>query len=112
MISAMAGVTPAMMAATARAAVLLRSINPPEFTFAAGADGAGASVSGLGRNSQSADGELWGLMGRRAGLTVEVAASLLVGVAGFEPAAPTSRTWCATRLRYTPPPNKARVLDE
>src|SRR5215510_3868982 len=28
--------------------------------------------------------------------------NLLVGVAGFEPATPTSRTWCATRLRYTP----------
>src|SRR5882757_5299627 len=27
---------------------------------------------------------------------------MLVGVAGFEPATPTSRTWCATRLRYTP----------
>ena len=27
---------------------------------------------------------------------------ILVGVAGFEPATPTSRTWCATRLRYTP----------
>ena len=27
----------------------------------------------------------------------------MVGVAGFEPATPTSRTWCATRLRYTPP---------
>src|SRR5215475_11737202 len=27
---------------------------------------------------------------------------LVVGVAGFEPATPTSRTWCATRLRYTP----------
>src|ERR1700736_4528837 len=26
----------------------------------------------------------------------------MVGVAGFEPAPPTSRTWCATRLRYTP----------
>jgi hypothetical protein len=26
----------------------------------------------------------------------------MVGVAGFEPATPTSRTWCATRLRYTP----------
>jgi hypothetical protein len=26
----------------------------------------------------------------------------VVGVAGFEPATPTSRTWCATRLRYTP----------
>ncbi len=25
----------------------------------------------------------------------------LVGVAGFEPATPTSRTWCATRLHYT-----------
>ncbi len=30
--------------------------------------------------------------------------SCLVGVAGFEPATPTSRTWCATRLRYTPKP--------
>jgi hypothetical protein len=26
----------------------------------------------------------------------------VVGVAGFEPVTPTSRTWCATRLRYTP----------
>ncbi len=26
----------------------------------------------------------------------------LVGVARFELATPTSRTWCATRLRYTP----------
>ena len=26
----------------------------------------------------------------------------MVGVAGFEPATPSSRTWCATRLRYTP----------
>ena len=26
----------------------------------------------------------------------------LIGVAGFEPAAPSSRTRCATRLRYTP----------
>ena len=26
----------------------------------------------------------------------------LVGVRGFEPPTPTSRTWCATRLRYTP----------
>src|SRR5215469_7798692 len=29
-------------------------------------------------------------------------ANQMVGVAGFEPATPTSRTWCATRLRYTP----------
>jgi hypothetical protein len=28
---------------------------------------------------------------------------VLVGVAGFEPATPSSRTRCATRLRYTPP---------
>jgi hypothetical protein len=28
----------------------------------------------------------------------------LVGVAGFEPATPTSRTWCSTRLSHTPPP--------
>src|SRR5215475_571409 len=27
---------------------------------------------------------------------------MLVGVAGFEPATPSSRTRCATRLRYTP----------
>src|ERR1700676_2821462 len=32
---------------------------------------------------------------------------LLVGVAGFEPATPSSRTRCATRLRYTP---KARLI--
>ena len=36
----------------------------------------------------------------------------LVGVAGFEPATPTSRTWCATRLRYAVPqsaePNTSR----
>ena len=30
---------------------------------------------------------------------------LLVGVAGFEPATPSSRTMCATRLRYTPIPD-------
>ena len=28
--------------------------------------------------------------------------AVLVGVAGFEPATPSSRTRCATRLRYTP----------
>src|SRR5262245_26948406 len=28
----------------------------------------------------------------------------MVGVAGFEPAAPCSRSRCATRLRYTPAP--------
>jgi hypothetical protein len=26
----------------------------------------------------------------------------MVGVAGFEPTAPTPPAWCATRLRYTP----------
>ena len=26
----------------------------------------------------------------------------LVGVTGFEPTTPTSRTWCSTRLSYTP----------
>src|SRR5438045_8402631 len=31
----------------------------------------------------------------------------LVGVAGFEPATPSSRTRCATRLRYTP---KGRLI--
>jgi hypothetical protein len=29
---------------------------------------------------------------------------LLVGVRGFEPPTPSSRTMCATRLRYTPTP--------
>ena len=28
--------------------------------------------------------------------------ALLVGMTGFEPATPTSRTWCATGLRYIP----------
>jgi hypothetical protein len=28
--------------------------------------------------------------------------SKIVGMTGFEPAAPTSRTWCATGLRYIP----------
>src|SRR5699024_11714293 len=27
---------------------------------------------------------------------------LIVGTTGFEPATPTSRTWCATGLRYVP----------
>src|SRR6266566_4788621 len=31
----------------------------------------------------------------------------LVGVAGFEPATPSSRTRCATRLRYTPPEGRS-----
>jgi hypothetical protein len=41
--------------------------------------------------------------------------SELVGVAGFEPAASSSRTKRAAKLRYTPPPtpnlNAARTLD-
>ena len=32
-----------------------------------------------------------------------------VGMTGFEPAAPTSRTWCATGLRYCP--NKSGNLN-
>src|SRR5580704_11876362 len=36
------------------------------------------------------------------GQDAELSAERLVGVAGFEPATPSSRTWCATRLRYTP----------
>src|SRR5215831_15777147 len=32
---------------------------------------------------------------------------ILVGVAGFEPATPSSRTRCATRLRYTPPEGRS-----
>src|SRR5262249_13088254 len=31
----------------------------------------------------------------------------LVGVAGFDPATPSSRTRCATRLRYTPPEGRS-----
>src|SRR5215813_13625688 len=34
----------------------------------------------------------------------------LVGVAGFEPATPSSRTRCATRLRYTPTARAGRRL--
>jgi hypothetical protein len=34
---------------------------------------------------------------------------VLVGVAGFEPATPSSRTRCATRLRYTPPDQEAGI---
>src|SRR3954452_11149652 len=33
----------------------------------------------------------------------------LVGVVGFEPTTPTSRTWCSTRLSHTPPPVARRV---
>src|SRR6266542_2591429 len=33
--------------------------------------------------------------------------NVLVGVAGFEPATPSSRTRCATRLRYTPPEGRS-----
>src|ERR1700716_837858 len=33
---------------------------------------------------------------------MDVSRERLVGVAGFEPATPSSRTRCATRLRYTP----------
>ena len=39
---------------------------------------------------------------RRAKRNVISTGGLLVGVAGFEPATPSSRTRCATRLRYTP----------
>ena len=35
---------------------------------------------------------------------------LLVGVEGFEPPTPWSQTRCATRLRYTPPKDEARIL--
>src|SRR5690606_25625687 len=40
----------------------------------------------------------------RGGEILSKALILLVGVAGFEPATPSSRTRCATRLRYTPLP--------
>src|SRR6266699_6688540 len=45
-------------------------------------------------------------VGQPVGVTIayfQKALILLVGVAGFEPATPSSRTRCATRLRYTPP---------
>ena len=35
---------------------------------------------------------------------------LLVGVEGFEPPTPWSQTRCATRLRYTPTRDEARIL--
>lgn len=41
---------------------------------------------------------------RRVGKAADVP-NWLVGVAGFEPATPSSRTRCATRLRYTPWPS-------
>src|SRR6266568_241067 len=44
-------------------------------------------------------------VGQPVGVTIayfQKALILLVGVAGFEPATPSSRTRCATRLRYTP----------
>src|SRR5215831_3076202 len=34
----------------------------------------------------------------------------LIGVAGFEPATPSSRTRCATRLRYTPRRRRPHVF--
>src|SRR5712691_7555490 len=53
--------------------------------------------SGRFTNSSSSR-YLWKINGAR---------EYLVGVAGFEPATPTSRTWCATRLRYTPPQGRS-----
>jgi hypothetical protein len=41
-----------------------------------------------------------------------VMAFYLVGVAGFEPAASSSRTKRAAKLRYTPPPAPTPVPDE
>ena len=46
--------------------------------------------------------------GRVIGRKIRNALNLLVGAAGFEPATPSSRTRCATRLRYAP--MKARAL--
>jgi hypothetical protein len=40
----------------------------------------------------------------------KIGKSRVVGVAGFEPATPSSRTRCATRLRYTPRPTRGRFL--
>src|SRR5262249_26293409 len=37
----------------------------------------------------------------------DLSTKTLVGVAGFEPATPSSRTRCATRLRYTPPEGRS-----
>jgi hypothetical protein len=38
-----------------------------------------------------------------AAFAVSFGKAIVVGVRGFEPPAPSSRTRCATRLRYTPP---------
>ena len=38
------------------------------------------------------------------------AGALMVGVAGFEPATPCSRSRCATRLRYTPAGHGSRLI--
>ena len=44
-----------------------------------------------------------------ARLHAMISGDQLVGVAGFEPATPSSRTRCATRLRYTP--KACRLID-
>ena len=71
-----------------------------------------ASVAASDRGGSISAGRLfWGIS---APITAPVGgrrhhkmAERLVGVAGFEPAAPSSRTRCATRLRYTPYPGGA-----
>ena len=40
--------------------------------------------------------------GTRTLLNARLKGIELVGEAGFEPATPTSQTWCASRLRYSP----------
>ena len=38
----------------------------------------------------------------KVSIKTETLNSKMVGVTGFEPTTPTSRTWCSTRLSYTP----------
>ena len=51
------------------------------------------------RTGEQSAGEAWG----EAWAVCCLILRSMVGVAGFEPATPSSRTRCATRLRYTPP---------
>ena len=46
---------------------------------------------------------------RRGNRREAISEAVLVGVAGFEPATPSSRTRCATRLRYTPPQGRPYI---
>ena len=53
----------------------------------------------IGNSSSRAHG---GLDGDPAGLPRGITAVIRIGMTGFEPAAPSSRTKCATKLRHIP----------